>query len=112
MAIDRRKMYQDAVDVQNASNLCGVANSFAQVMRDIRELIVLEGGVDSSEQQRLHPIVALWACKIADLAGLMTVNDEDGPTSTFHRANGIVEGVLTTYRRRDPVESIIAKEPT
>jgi hypothetical protein len=72
-------MYQDALDVQNACNMAGISRSFAEVVQKIPDLISSEVGccgLGGSDAVRRHPVVVLWASKIADLAGLsMSVCD-------------------------------------
>lgn len=54
----------EALDVQNACNLSGVAISFAQAMRDLCE------HVPDTRARNTHPIVILWIDKMASLAGI------------------------------------------
>lgn len=66
-----KELAQEALEVQNACNLCGVAQSFARVMRDLNELGL---GTDRTNK---HPIAILWADKIAQLSGTQNLGHED-----------------------------------
>jgi hypothetical protein len=54
-------LFKEALQVQNACNLCGVAQSFARAMRDLMELR------ESTSDVNMHPIVTLWIDKMASL---------------------------------------------
>ena len=56
--------YQDALDVQNACNLSGVAHSLFEVCRRLRA-----SGVTDTSAVNTHPIVRMYASKIGDLTG-------------------------------------------
>jgi len=58
----------NAIEVQNACNLSGVALSFAQVMCHINEEAQACG--QGTDWKNRHPIVRLWVDKLADLAGM------------------------------------------
>ena len=60
----QRAWAQDALLVQNASNISGVAHSFAEM-----QSAMAAAGLDT-EARASHPATRLYACKIADLAGL------------------------------------------
>jgi len=57
------RMYQDALDVQNACNLSGVLFSFARHMQTLCDL-----GIDTDARNR-HPVSILFSSKIASLTG-------------------------------------------
>jgi hypothetical protein len=58
----------EALDVQDASNLSGVVHTFARVMTDLRR--ILESDPDFSiDKLNRHPIAILFSDKIADLTG-------------------------------------------
>lgn len=59
-----RAWAQDALAVQNACNLGGVAHSFTEL-----QSAMAAAGLDT-EARANHPATRLYACKIADLAGL------------------------------------------
>lgn len=58
-----KELAQDALDVQNACNLCGVAQSFARAMVDLGKY------TNGTTERNRHPIAILWADKIANLTG-------------------------------------------
>jgi hypothetical protein len=63
-----KTLAQEALDVQNASNLSGVANSFADVVREVRTRLEAEGA-GGNRTLHNHPIIQVWADKIASLTG-------------------------------------------
>lgn len=58
-----KQLAQEALDVQDACNLCGVAQSFARAMIDLGE------HTRGTDERNMHPISVLWADKIAHLTG-------------------------------------------
>ena len=62
-----KELAQEALDVQNASNLSGVVLSFAKVIQELKELSVYD---------RRHPIVLAWVDKINSLTGTQGVDWE------------------------------------
>lgn len=59
-----KQLAQEALDVQNASNLLGIANSFSKAMNRLRRV------VDTTKVDiRTHPITVLWVDKISDMTG-------------------------------------------
>ena len=56
-----KQLAQEALDVQNACNLSGVAHSFARAMTDLAD-----HGIHG-DARNTHPISVLWADKIAHL---------------------------------------------
>ncbi len=74
-----KRHYADAVQVQNACNLCGVAQSFAAALVDVYEEARRLGlGTDYVNR---HPIARLYADKIAALNGVALVDYGDNPDS-------------------------------
>jgi len=57
---------QLALNVQNACNLCGVAQTFAEVMK----VILRETG--STEKANKHPVAVMFASKISSLSNADT----------------------------------------
>ena len=55
------ELAQEAMHVQDACNLSGVALGFGRAMVDLRHLLT------GTEQLNTHPIAVLWADKIASL---------------------------------------------
>ena len=60
-----KELAQEALDVQNASNLSGVALSFGRAMADLRGQPECTG----SDWCRNHPITILWVNKLEDMVG-------------------------------------------
>lgn len=67
-------LYQEAIDIQNASNLSGIVHSFSRAMTRLREL---ENGKDTAFYNR-HPIAVLYSSKIASLT-----DSDDGFVSAY-----------------------------
>lgn len=59
-----KELAQEALDVQDACNLCGVAQSFARAMRDLCE------HTKSTEERNTHPVTIMWLDKMNSLAGI------------------------------------------
>lgn len=57
-----------ALLVQDACNLCGVAQGFARAMID------LGAYTNGTDERNTHPISIVWADKIASLTGSQTIN--------------------------------------
>jgi hypothetical protein len=57
------QLAQEALDVQDACNLSGVALGFGRAMADLRHVI---GGGD---ELRRHPVTVLWLDKLNDMTG-------------------------------------------
>jgi len=58
-----KELAVEALAVQDACNLCGVAQSFARAMIDLGE------HTKGTDERNTHPISILWADKIAHLTG-------------------------------------------
>lgn len=63
-----RQHYRDAIQVQNACNLSGVALSFVKALEDIRLAVCAQGG--GTDAVNRHPVVQMYVCKLHDLAGM------------------------------------------
>ncbi len=63
------QLAQDALDIQDASNLSGVVHSFSKACTDLRE--VMNNSPEGFSQERLHthPIILAWVSKIDSLTG-------------------------------------------
>jgi len=66
-----KTLAQESLDVQDACNLCAVAQGFARCMSDLLKHDL--GGTDATNT---HPIALLWADKIAHLTGTQTLGGE------------------------------------
>lgn len=67
-----QELAREAVSIQDACNLSGVVNSFAIVIREVRARLLVEnrGGNDNLH---VHPIVVVFADKIAHLTNTQTL---------------------------------------
>jgi hypothetical protein len=68
MSTTRRTMKQlakEALDVQDACNLSGVAIAFGEVMRELGAQPECTG----TDWKNRHPIAVMWSSKIASLTG-------------------------------------------
>jgi hypothetical protein len=65
-----KQLAQEAISVQNASNLCGVAQSFAKAMLD------LANHTKGTDERNKHPVAILWSDKIAHLTGTQDVGND------------------------------------
>jgi len=61
--IDLAKLAHNAIQVQDACNLSGVAHGFARAMSALCDLGL------STDERNTHPIAIVWADKIAHLTG-------------------------------------------
>jgi hypothetical protein len=63
-----KDLAQEALDVQNASNVSGIIHSFSRAITELRSLLQEELGNDfSTTKLNTHPIVVLYSDKIASL---------------------------------------------
>lgn len=62
-----KQLAKEAINVQNACNLCGVAQAFARAMVDLGE------HTNGTDERNQHPISILWADKIAHLTGTQSL---------------------------------------
>jgi hypothetical protein len=65
-----KELAREALAVQDACNLSGVAHGFARAMSDL-----CEHGLDTDARNH-HPIAILWADKIAHLTGTQNLGDD------------------------------------
>jgi hypothetical protein len=65
-----KQLAQEALDVQNACNLCGVVQSFARAMIDLGE------HVKGTDARNKHPISVLWADKVAQLVEIQDIGND------------------------------------
>lgn len=74
---------REALDVQNACNLSGVAKSFANATSDLWDHARAEG--HGTEWVNTHPVSVLYADKLASLTG-------GGDAITFNKAYDACDG--------------------
>lgn len=65
-----KQLADDAISVQSACNLSGVAISFARVIREVRARLRSEGKTDT-DTINCHPICILWVDKMRSLTDYM-----------------------------------------
>ena len=79
--IKHSKIYQNALQVQNACNVLGIINSFYQDVQCIREDAQARGETLCTEDINKHPVVICYLAKIASLAGVTIAYDDDVGTA-------------------------------
>ena len=82
-----QQLAQDALDVQNASNLSGVVHSFSKAMTDLREVQPFARTKDLNT----HPIAQMWASKVHELSG-MGLSDSDAFTVAYETVKAWARG--------------------
>lgn len=80
-----RKLAKEAVDVQDAVNLCGLAQRFAKVML---ELVHHPQNVVGTTWANQHPVVHLWVDKFAHLAAYQQSICDDAYAACCKLADG------------------------
>jgi hypothetical protein len=66
-----QQLAQEAINVQDACNLCGVAHGFAKAMSELDEY------TNGTEERNRHPISKMWSDKIASLTGTQSATLAD-----------------------------------
>lgn len=85
---------QRALDLQDACNLKGVIVSFTNA----RETILDHGGRDKGTNWfNHHPIMVMYACKIADLCGLSIRSDPDTFSKSYKLCEQMSQGDTICY---------------
>lgn len=69
-----RELAQEALDVQDACNLSGVAQYFSFAILDLR--VALQGSGAGTSEINHHPIVTVWLSKMLDLNGDLPSNND------------------------------------
>lgn len=65
------ELCKEALDVQNACNLCGVAQGFARAMIDLSPHCKT-----GTTERNNHPVARLWIDKMTSLAGIQSFGDK------------------------------------
>lgn len=65
-----KELAKEALDVQDACNLSGVAHGFARAMSDLME------HTRGTDQRNTHPVAVLWADKIAHLTNTQNLGND------------------------------------
>lgn len=82
------ELYIEALEIQNACNLCGLAQRFAQVMKELNTLIP-----SGTTERNRHSIVSLWLDKFNSLNGIQFDNGSyDGKLSEAYREAFAMKG--------------------
>lgn len=74
-----KKLAQEALDVQDASNLSGIVHSFAEALTNLRQL---DPKLSTQDVNR-HPIALLYASKITSLTGYNDDQSDPNYTNSF-----------------------------
>ncbi len=62
-----KKIYEDALDCQDACNLSGLVHTLSGHMQAIREEVTADGG--GTDEVNRHPVVQLFLSKLVSLTG-------------------------------------------
>lgn len=76
----------EALQIQDACNLSGLAIRFAVVVVELRECLRSETGGVNTDDVNQHPIVTMWLAKMADLNRTDKCSDVGWGTVQFSRA--------------------------
>lgn len=82
----------DAMSVQDACNLGGVAGGMHRAVTVLGRRLELEGLPCGTDAKNKHPISQMWASKIVSLAGM----DYDSGGEKFQAAYDAVEALIIT----------------
>lgn len=88
-----KEMAQEALAVQDASQLQGVVTSFAHIIAEVRARLDSEGK-GGSDAIRLHPVCALYSDKIASLTETQSMGN-DRVSDAYKWAFDLKEGRTT-----------------
>ena len=83
-----KELAQEALDVQNASNILGITRSFHEAVCDMRR-----NGL-SSEEIETHPITAMWVWKISSMTRWFTP-DIDRVAEALNTCGDMAKGEMT-----------------
>lgn len=86
-----KELAQEAIDVQDACNLLAVVNGMKNAIDRLQSILHLDTDTDSLRQLNLytyHPIVILWANKIAHLTRIQSC-DHDYVSKAWEIVNAI-----------------------
>ena len=65
-----KELAEEALQVQNASNILGITNSYAKALVDLRAALTAEGKPCGTDDIAKHPINHMWLFKITELSRL------------------------------------------
>lgn len=63
-----KDLCQQAVDIQNGSNIVGLAQSFANVTREVKYRMDKDGVRTDAPTINNHPVIVLWSNKFSSLS--------------------------------------------
>jgi hypothetical protein len=89
------KAAKDAITVQNACNLTGVAQSYAKATTCVRRYVEWTAGSDWNKFNT-HPVLKLWLYKLMDLQGEWTCG-----TSDYANAMNACTAIVNEHEHRD-----------
>jgi hypothetical protein len=83
-----KELAKEALDVQNACNLCGVAQTFARVMIDLGK------HCSGTDERNTHPITIVWLDKLNSLARIQAFEGSgvDRVNEAFNQVIQLSEG--------------------
>lgn len=64
-----KQLAREAIDIQSACNMLGLANSFSSTLYDLNRHVAIS-------EIRNHPITRLWLYRLHELAGLGVADDD------------------------------------
>ncbi len=85
MARTIQELTKEALAVQDACNLCGVAQSFARAMSELMDM------TGSTKKVNEHFVTILWLDKMASLAGIQELGNEK-VMEAYREARNILKG--------------------
>ena len=88
-----RRLAQNALNVQNASNLVGLAQGFCEALQELRELENLDDAALSN-----HPVTLAWVDKLASVTGTQCLSVAD-TTDVFERLSSAYKTLYSLAER-------------
>ena len=85
-----QQLAREALAVQDACNLSGVAIAFARVMVDLREALEAQDEQADTNRLRFHPITTVWVDKLASLADVQHLGS-DRATAAFGQVEKLAQ---------------------
>lgn len=82
------QLAQEALDVQDACNLCAVVQGFARAMLD------LGTHTSGTDERNTHPVAVLWADKVAHLTGTQAPGIGGTVAEAYAKCRALARGVV------------------
>ncbi len=79
-----KQLAREAIDIQSACNMLGLANSFSNTLYDLNRHV-------PTGEIRNHPITRLWTSKLHDLSN-MGVSDTEAYGKAYAACSVLAEG--------------------